>query len=113
MMRFLTEDARLVCAHPGGTVKIQSSQRWVTIERRAILVATDPERCDIIGCSNLIPPNVPCRKSEAVNEGYSTFIRIERRPVCLETVTGLTDGTVRGAVFYSVAAPGQSLVTEQ
>jgi hypothetical protein len=113
MMRFLTENARLVCIHPGGMVKIRSSQSWVTIEGRAVLVATDPEQCEIEKCSNVVTPNVPCRKTRAVEKGYSTFIRIDRRQVCLDTVTGQTDGTLQGAVFYSVADPGQTLVAER
>jgi hypothetical protein len=45
-----------------------------------------------------------------VQRGYSEFVRIDGRPVCLESVTGFTDGTPPGVVKYKVNAPGQSLV---
>ena len=47
-----------------------------------------------------------------VTEGYSDFIHIEGRAVCLDTVTGLTDGTPPGTVRYVVQHPGQTFVTE-
>jgi hypothetical protein len=109
-MRFLTEDARLVCVHPGGEVQIHARQSWVTIAQRSVLVATDPEGCDIVKCSNVVTPNVPCTKTLAVQTGYSTFIRIEGRKVCLDSVTGLTNGTLQGTILYSVARPGQTFV---
>lgn len=109
-MKFLTEDARLVCQHPGGEVRISARQSWVTIHQRKVLVATDPEGCSIVKCPNMVTPNKPCTRTLAVLEGYSAFIRIDRRQVCLDTVTGLTDGSPLGTVTYSVARPGQSLV---
>jgi hypothetical protein len=110
-MKFLTEDARLVCVHPGGEVVIKARQSWVTIARRRVLVATDPEGCNIVKCSNLVTPNVPCTKTLPVITGYSGFIRIDGRKVCLDTVTGLTNGTLQGTVRYSVARPGQSFTS--
>jgi hypothetical protein len=39
-------------------------------------------------------------------------LRIAGRRVCLETVTGLTDGTPPGTVKYLVRDPGQGFVQD-
>jgi hypothetical protein len=48
-----------------------------------------------------------------VKEGYSAFVTIDGKPVCLDSLQGLTDGTPPGTVKYKVNAPGQTLVTEE
>ena len=110
-MRALTEDAQLVCIHPGGRVELKQRQSWVTIARRRVLVANDPEGCTIKTCSNVVTPNVPCTTTLAVLTGYSSFIRVGGHALCLDTVTGLTNGTLQGTVRYSVADPGQAFVS--
>lgn len=110
-MKFLTEDAKLTCKHVTGVVQIFTPQHLVTINKRKVLVAHDPERKLITGCANIGPTIKPCSLTLPVTEGYSAFIRIEGRAVCLDTVTGLTDGTPPGTVRYVVQQPGQSLVT--
>ena len=42
--------------------------------------------------------------------GYSTLVKIDGHAVCLDTVTGMTDGTPPGVVQYQVRAAGQQLV---
>ena len=110
-MRVLTEAARLECDH-GGRVKLVERQSWVTIDGKRVLVEDDPERRSIAGCPNTNPflGITPCTTTLAVTKGYSTFVRIDGNPVCLETVTGLTNGTPQGGVKYTVKDPGQSLV---
>lgn len=110
-MRVLTEDARLRCDH-GGAVERAARQSWVTIERRRVLVATDPEDRTISGCPNrnVFLALVPCTTTLRVTEGYSAFVRIDGRRVCLDTVTGLTNGSPPGTVKYTVKQPGQDLV---
>jgi hypothetical protein len=110
-MRVLTEDARLLCNH-GGRVTLGARQSWVTIGDRRVLVATDPEGCSIKSCPNTNPPLgiKPCSTTLAVTEGYSAFMRIDGHPVCLDTVTGSTNGTPQGGVTYTVKDPGQALV---
>jgi hypothetical protein len=108
----LTEDARLVCKHRLGKLAIVASQGWVTIAGRSVLVEGDPERRSITGCPNIGATIKPCTLSLNVQSGYSAFVRIGGRPVCLENVAGLTDGTPPGVVQYVVADPGQSLVGE-
>lgn len=110
-MFFLTEDAKIVCDHRMGVVTNAPSQAWVTINQRHILVATDPEGRPIKGCPNYGPTIKPCTTTLKVKEGYSEFIRIDGQAVCLDTVTGLTDGTPPGTVNYIVVDPGQQLIS--
>ena len=111
-MKILTEDAVLICPHPTGKVSIRGTQNLVTVERRTVLVETDPEGRAITMCGNVASPMKPCTNTLKVVKGYSDLIRIDGRRVCLDTVTGQTDGTPPGTVFYIVRSPGQVLVTE-
>lgn len=112
MMRWLTKDAILVCAHEQGLVGIVATQNLVAIEGRQVLVETDPEQRPIVGCPNYGPTIKPCTSTLKVRAGYSDLLRVEGRRVCLDTVTGLTDGTPPGMVEYKVRSPGQDLVSE-
>lgn len=112
-MRVLTEDALLRCDH-GGKVSPAVRQSWVTIAGRRVLVEDDPEGRKISGCPNTNPlvGIKPCTQTLRVQRGYSELVRIDGHPVCLDAVTGLTDGTPQGGVRYIVADPGQALVAE-
>lgn len=110
-MLLLTENALLRCKHVLGTVGLVPSQGWVTIEGRKVLVRADPEGRPIAGCPNVGATIKPCTATLAVQRGYSSFMRVDGRPVCLDTVEGLTDGTPPGVVKYNVANPGQALVS--
>jgi hypothetical protein len=111
-MRFLTEDAVLVCDHVVGLVQIVATQDLVTIHGRRVLVEDDPEGRTIKSCPNIGATIKPCQKTLAVRQGYSVFIRINRKPACLDTVSGFTDGTPPAGVNYTVRVPGQDLVAE-
>ena len=111
-MYLLTEDAVLVCAHELGIVGIAAAQHLVTVENRRVLVEVDPEGRPIVGCPNIGPTIKPCTTTLRVQTGYSDLIRIDGRRACLDTVTGLTDGTPPGTVRYKVRSPGQTLVEE-
>jgi hypothetical protein len=108
-MKFLTEDADLVCTHRG-VVEIKPTQTLVTIDGRRVLVETDPEGKEINRCPNRGPQIKKCGKTLRVRVGYSTFIRIDGRRVCLDNLSGLTNGTPPGVVKYIVRDPGQQLV---
>ncbi len=111
-MMFLTEDAGLFCKHGPGHVSNRPSQKLVTVEGRRVLVEKDPEGCSIAGCPSVVPFK-PCLLTLPVMKGYSSFLRVDGKRVCLDTVTGLTDGTPPGVVMYLVRTPGQSFVSEQ
>ena len=112
-MYVLTEDATLVCKHELGRVNIAATQSLVTIGRRKVLVERNPEGRQIQGCPNVGATIKPCTRTLRVERGYSSFVRIEGRRICLDTVTGFTDGTPPGVVEYKVRAAGQSLVSEE
>ena len=112
-MRWLTEDALLVCNHRLGKVANLPSQAWLTITARRVLVATDPEGRQISGCPNVGPTIKPCLTTLKVDAGYSAWIRVDGDAVCLDAVTGLTDGTPPGIVTYLVAVPGQDWVGQR
>ena len=109
-MRLLTQDALLQCEH-AGVVGIVPGQAFVFIMRRLVLVDDDPESRPIVGCPNTAPGIKPCLVTLKVNEGYSVFLRISRRRVCLDSVQGLTDGTPPDTVKYRVERPGQRFVS--
>ncbi len=111
-MKVLTEDALVVCEHELGIVKNNPTQSLVTIQRRKVLVEIDPEGRSIGGCPNYGVTIKPCLTTLRVQVGYSDFIRIEGRRICLDTVTGFTDGTPPGLIHYKVNHPGQMFVTE-
>lgn len=113
-MRLLTDRAVLVCAHETGLVGIAASQGLVTIGGQPVLVKPDPAGKPIVGCVNANPPAgiKPCTSTLAVQQGYSDFVRIDGRAVCLDTVEGLTDGTPPGSHKYKVRRPGQDFVSE-
>ena len=108
-MKLLTLDAGVFCQHQG-RVKLDACQRFVTIVGRPVLVAPDPVGKTIAGCPMTPPAATTCVKTFKVATGYSTFVRIGGRKVCLDTVTGMTNGVP--PVQYTVQAPGQSLVSE-
>lgn len=112
-MKLLSEDALLVCAHALGVVRNAPSQALVTIAGRRVLVDADPQGCTIVGCPNVGIAIKPCATTLAVQVGYSSLVRIGGRRACMDTVTGLTDGTPPGTVLYQVKQPGQSLVGSQ
>jgi hypothetical protein len=112
-MKILTEDAVLVCKHDGHVRIAARKQDFVTVERRLVLVDNDPEGRPIVGCPMSGPGIKPCTNTLKVMRGYSTFVRIGRHTMCLDTVKGLTDGTPPGTVEYQVRNPGQRLVSSQ
>lgn len=113
-MKILVQGAQLVCAHtPPGIVQISPTvQTWVRVEGKAVLVQVDPVGKKIAGCPNVRPGIKPCLLTLPVQRGYSSLLRIDGKPICLDTVAGLTDGTPPGAVEYTVRRPGQDLVSE-
>jgi hypothetical protein len=108
-MRIVTMKAVEVCSHELGVVINVNSQSWVTIAGAPILVEPDPLARVIVGCPNINIGIVPCTLTLQVTGGYSGLVRIDGRPVCLDTVTGPTNGTP-GTFSFKVRFPGQSFV---
>lgn len=111
-MKVLTDKADLRCNHQAGVIDVVSTQSLVRINGRKIMVEHDPVGRPISGCPNLGPTIKPCTSTVNVLVGYSDFVTIGGRRICLDTIGGLTDGTPPGIVHYKVIDPGQSLVDE-
>ena len=113
-MKVLTEKAVLLCTHQSGRVQILSPrQSLVRIDGQRVLVRDDPERKVITGCSNVGPTIKPCSLTLKVSAGYSDLVRIDGQSICLDPITGNTDGTPPTAIQYIVHDPGQKLVEEE
>ena len=108
-MKLLIRSGVLRCGHDGVVANV-AAQSWVTVARTPVLIRNDPEGRSISMCPNVGINIKPCTSTLVVHTGYSTFIRIDGSPVCLDTVVGYTDGTPPGAVQYTVRSPGQQLV---
>jgi hypothetical protein len=119
-MLALTFDAILKCPHINGLVINTHSQDWVTIsEPRArdkrsrasvpLLIEPDPTNRTIIGCPNINLGIWPCLHTIDVQQGYSHFVTIGGKRVCLKSVKGITDGSP-GVQEYSVEFAGQNFV---
>jgi hypothetical protein len=111
-MKLLTLNAALVCDHELGAVVNLASQSFVTISKAPVLVENDPESRPIRTCPNIGATIKPCTLTLKTTAGYSNWIRIGGRRVCLDTVTGFTDGTPPGTIKYKVRFPGQEFVSQ-
>jgi len=110
-MKLLTDQSKITCKHRTGVViGLISRQNMVYIRNKAVLVDNDPEGKIILGCPNVSPTIKACVITLGVEQGYSEFIYINNQRVCLDTVTGLTDGTPPGVIKYVVVDPGQDFV---
>ena len=109
-MDVMTEDAIVLCTHQLGNVANQPSQKLVTIDGRRVLVDNDPEQRTIRVCPNIGVTMKPCQNTLKVIAGYSTFVKIDGKAICLDSVYGMTDGTPPGIVEYRVRYAGQQLV---
>lgn len=112
-MFWLTEDAVLVCSHETGVVTNATTQNFVKIKHKRVLIENNPENRTIVGCPNIGIGIKPCTTTLKVNQGYSNFVRINGYRICLSTVMGLTDGTPPGIVTYKVRSAGQDIVRER
>jgi hypothetical protein len=112
-MLWLTEDAVVVCKHELGIVQLVPTQDLVFVDGRRVLVDPNPEGRPIKGCPNIGATIKPCLVTLKVEHGYSEWLRIEGQKVCLDTVTGLTDGTPPGVVEYKVRTAGQLYIEEK
>ena len=110
-MQLLTEDAVLRCPH-SARVNIVPTQTLVRINGRQVLVNDDPEERPITLCPNMTLTGInPCTKTLKVEQGYSALVKIDGREVCLDSVTGLTNGTPPSTYKYLVLGSGQDLVS--
>lgn len=112
-MRWITEDALIVCKHQLGKVQNVPSQNLLRIDGRRVLIEPDPEGRPISGCPNYGPTIKPCTCTLKVQSGYSEWIRVTGHALCLDAITGYTDGTPPGMVKYVVNEAGQAWVQQR
>jgi hypothetical protein len=110
-MKIVTEGNVIRCPHPPGAGTIVSTQDFVRIGGRKIVVRPNPVRTVIAGCPNVAIPNIPCTATmTAEPESYSAFLSIGAAPVCLDRVRGVTSGSPPGMPKYGVVQAGQEFV---
>ena len=105
--KLLVLPGMLRCGHDG-VVNNTAGQHWVRIAGAPVLVAPDPEGRPISMCPNISTNTKQCTSTMAVTSGYSTWLRIGSRQVCLDTVLGWTNGVPPSK--YTVRDPGQQWV---
>ncbi len=119
MLRVLTEDADLRCAHmASGRVQLSPHQGWVTVGGRRVLVEGDTAGRPVRGCTMLTPAAPPCLVTITADEAksFAAFVTLrgrgdsEPRRLCLESATGVTDYAQLRTTVYGVKEPGQSLL---
>lgn len=108
-MRLLTRASVVTCGH-GGVVQNVPSQQHVTIGGVPVLVEDDPVGRVVLACPNYGLSLKPCTTTRAVRTGYSTFVTVGGRPVCLDTLEGVTDGVDAQVVLYTLRDARQQLV---
>jgi hypothetical protein len=99
MAKVLTLTSSVVCGHPGGKVtmtsvtKLQVNGSPVLLEDGIVLKGVTgcgtPPASDISG-----PTAKPCLTVSAITAGRATKLKVNGRPVMLETLKGSTDGMV-------------------
>lgn len=106
-MRILVLPGVLRCGHDG-KVSNTASQHWVRIGGHEVLVDNDPEGREISMCPNISTNTKQCNTTLVVVRGYSDFVRIGGRKLCLDGIDGMTDGVPPS--HYTVRDPGQQFV---
>ena len=112
-MLVLTQLATVLCQHKLGAVSIVPTQDVVSVEQKFVLIEPNPESRPIAGCPMYGALIKPCTQTYEVKKGYSSLMRIDGKRICLDNVTGLTNGTPPGSVPYNVAFAGQVFVSER
>ena len=106
MPLILNSLGEVICPHAG---RVMLSPRQVTVIAGGgyAICLDDVVGAPIVGC---VTPDTkltaPCKRVVAVLPGSTSMVvSVASRPVCVETLTGLTDGRPPGTI--SVASPGQ------
>jgi hypothetical protein len=105
----LTSEGAVICPH-AGRVTLIPRQLNVLAQTGYVMREADIVGAPIVGCRKPFGPgSAPCRTVVEVFPGStSTVVAVGGQPVCLETLTGLTDGVPPATIV--VAFPGQIVV---
>ena len=111
-MLCLTESGLLQCLHPApGKVAVAVTQTLVCIQGSPVLVDHNTVSRPVNGCKH--PGSInskPCTSTLSAVPGYSNFVRIQGKRICLDSITGITDSVPPSS--YKVTHPGQAIVRE-
>lgn len=117
MNYLLTDNGVLRCSHRGplgGRVNVHVTQHFVRINGGCLHVKNNTVNCsmDSLSCAIIQDPSkglFPCKKTVSAVSGYSRFVSIEGKPICLDSITGNTLSNPAGGT-YSVRNSGQRFV---
>lgn len=111
-MYVLVAESVVKCAH-GGIVGIKPSQNLVFIEEVPMLVEPDLVDRPISACPHTSGATPPCLVTVSVEEGptYASFVRIEGRRLCKDSLSGKTDWSKLSLVPFNATDARQTLVS--
>lgn len=112
MSAVLTKGSSLACTHQG-TVTLTATQSKLTIGGQAVLVDGDLKAASISTCGTVPSTGtVKCLQVASAIGGVSTKLMVGGKGVLLDSIQGLTNGTVGGTPqTWSVKSAGQTKVT--
>lgn len=108
MPAVLNADASIGCGH-GGSVQITPGQQRFTAGGSPVLAVGDLDGTPITGCTQLTVAatgTVQCTAVASLAGGGAARLSVGGRPVLLETLGGVTNGSPPGVL--TVLAPGQT-----
>ncbi len=109
MPKVLTESSTLKCTSQG-TVNLTAGQSKLKVDGSKVLVQGDLVGASISGCTIVTDPNTgkkQCMTVVTVLSGTATRLKVDGKPVLLETAAGPTDGLAPAPETFSVQSAGQ------
>jgi len=110
----LTKASTLVCAHQG-TVQLIPSQIKLKVDGQSVLVMGDIVGNPIAGCvTPVTPASKPCTTVVSMITGAATELKVDGKPVLLETAMGMTDGVTPAPTnTWNVRTAGQTKLSSK
>ena len=109
----LTAGSSVKCLHQG-TVQLSAGQQKLKVAGNAVLVMGDLMGKSISACPVPTagpPPTKPCTTTTAMLAGTAAKLKVDGKPVLLETANGTTDGLAPAPGTWSVQSAAQTKLT--
>lgn len=109
MPKVLTESSTVKCSSQG-TVQLTAGQSKLTVGGAKVLVQGDLAGATISGCTIVTDPNTGKKQCTAViapANGAATKLKVDGKPVLLDTAQGPADGLAPVPETFSVQSAGQ------
>jgi hypothetical protein len=107
----LTESSTVTCQN-NGSVRLSAGQSKLTVDGNKVLVDGDLSGASISACTTVTDPNtaaLQCATVSSAMGGVAGKLKVSGKGVLLESIQGLTQGTVGGAPQqWSVQSAGQT-----